>query len=582
MKTLTFLFLLSASALCAQDLTVSWGGGFGSSDGDTGNDIAVDGNGNVYLTGSFRGTTDMDPGPGVYNLTSAGTNDIFVSKFDSSGTLLWAKAMGGQYVDAATSIAVDPAGNTYITGGFCGTADFDPGPGTFTLTAATTGQNDIFIAKLDPDGNFVWAKGIVGGTWWDAGYGIACDPAGSVVITGRFYHQGGPRDFDPGPDTFFLTAGGEDVFVLKLDLAGNFVWAVDFGTAPDENRGYSVDLDAAGNIYTTGYYRGTVDFDPDSAATFNLTSVGTWNVFFHKMDPDANLFWAFSLPITTTTYHNDGQYGRKIAVDPEGNLYATGRFSGTIDFDPGAGNWPLTATGDHDIYLAKYDSSGALIWARSAGGDGYDEGFGIAVQGGTLYACGTFQGTADLDPGADILPFTSNGDADMFLLEMDTTGTLLRASAMGGTGFDRAHSVCPSGTGAIFLTGWFTGTTDLDPGTGTYSVSSNGGNDGFLAKLIEFDDTGINELARTGGSLGIYPNPANELVNIACGSGLFGERAVIDLFDATGKRVQGEQVNALGALQPFSLSGDLKEGLYLLMVRVEGQAPKSARVVVRR
>jgi hypothetical protein len=142
--------------------------------------------------------------------------------------------------------------------------------------------------------------------------------------------------------------------------------------------------------------------------------------------------------------------------------------------------------------------------------------------------------------------------------------------------------LAPIASGAIFLTGWFTGTTDLDPGTGTYSVSSNGGNDGFLAKLIEFDDTGINELARTGGSLGIYPNPANELVTIMCGSGLFGKRAVIELFDITGKRVQSELVPALGAMQPLRLSPDLKEGLYLLLVRVDGQAPKSARVVVRR
>lgn len=581
MKTLTLLFLLGPAALCAQDLTVSWGGGFGSSGSDTGYDIALDGSGNVYLTGSFTGTTDMDPGPGVYSLTTAGSNDIYVSKFDSNGTLLWAKAMGGAYSDGATSIAVDAAGNAYITGGFCGTADFDPGPGSFTLTAATTGQNDIFVAKLDSNGDFVWAKGVVGGTWWDAGFGIALDPENNVVVTGRFYYQGGPRDFDPGPGTYFLTAGHEDIFVLKLDLDGNFVWAVDFGTAPDESRGFTLDLDNDGNIYTTGYYRGTVDFDPDSTETFNLTSVGTWNVFFHKMDPDANLVWAFSLPITTVTYHNDGQYGRKITVDPEGNLYATGRFSGTIDFDPGAGTDSLTAVGDYDIYLAKYDPSGALLWARSAGGDGYDEGFGVAVQGGALYACGTFQGTADLDPGADFLPFTSNGDADMFLLELDTAGTLLRASAMGGTGFDRAHSVCPSGTGAIYLTGWFTGTTDLDPGTGTLNVGSSGSNDGFLAKLTEYDDTGISE-GLPDAALPLFPNPAKDLVWIHCGTDLIGKRAIIEVFDATGNRVQSELVPALGALQPLRIHDELKEGLYLLMVHVDGQEPRSARVVVRR
>ena len=159
------LLLFIAPLSRAQEIEPVWGGSIGSSGGDVVYDVTLDDDGHVYAVGIFEGTTDMDPGAGVYELTSAGSADLFVSKFDTSGTLIWSKAMGGTYADGSSAtVAVDAAGNVYITGGFIGTADFDPGPGTFTMTAATTGQTDIFIAKLDANGDFVWAKGIAFGT----------------------------------------------------------------------------------------------------------------------------------------------------------------------------------------------------------------------------------------------------------------------------------------------------------------------------------------------------------------------------------------------------------------------------------
>lgn len=555
----------------------------GASGSDVGMGIVLDDAGHVYTTGTFTGTTDFDPGQGVTNLTSAGSNDIYVAKFDTNGTLLWAKAMGGAYSDGATAIAIDPAGNVYTTGGFCGTADFNPGAGTFNMTAATTGQNDIFVSKLDADGNFVWAKGVVGGTWWDAGYGIAIDPVGDVVITGRFYYQGGPRDFDPGPGVFLLTAGQEDVFVLKLDADGDFVWAENFGGGSYENRGFAVATDTVGNIFITGYFEGAIDFDPGPGTTL-LTAVGTWNVFYLKLDTAGGLAWVKSLPVTTTTYYTEGAFGAKLATDPDGNLIATGRFSGTIDFDPGAGSAPLTAVGDHDIYVLKLDADGTFAWAKAMGGTGYEEGFGIHVDpDGNLLVTGSFTATVDFDPGPGSASLTSAGDADSFVLQLSGEGDYLHAVSFGGTNYDRGYSITRSGSGAIYLTGWFTGTTDLDPGAGSQSATSQGSNDIYLVKLVEANTTGISEL-QTGSGMGIelFPNPAKDRLNIVVDPSLIGQRAVIEVFNTSGTRVHAEQVNAFGALQTLDLSGEWPEGLYLVMVRVEGQAPKAARVVVRR
>lgn len=397
-RTLLALLLLP-SATMAQEMMPEWGIHIGGSGEARSYATALDGAGHVYSAGVFTSTVDFDPGAGVTELTSAGSNDIYVTKLDTNGTLIWARSMGGAYNDGVLGIAVDDAGNVYTTGGFCGTADFDPGAGTFNMTAATTGQSDIYISKLDVNGDFVWAKGIIGGTWWDNGHGIAVDQDGNVLVTGRFYYQGGPRDFDPGPGTFFLTAGHEDIFVLKLDTEGDFLWAVAFGTAPDESRGYSIVLDDAGNSYLTGYFRGRVDFDPGTG-TFNMTAAGTWNVFYLKLDMDGAFVWATSLPVTTTTYYNDGGYGKKIALDNDGNLLATGRYAGTIDFDPGAGVTQLTSSGDFDIYAIKFTNTGELLWARSAGGSGYDEGYGITTDAeGNAQVCGIFKNTAIFDPG---------------------------------------------------------------------------------------------------------------------------------------------------------------------------------------
>lgn len=574
-------FLLLSSATNAQAFSPVWGGPIGGSAADRGYAIALDNAGHVHLAGTFNGTIDVDPGPGTTTLTSAGMHDVFIAKFDISGALVWARSIGGAHGDGVLAMTVDEQGNVYTTGGFCGTADFDPGPGSFTLTAATTGQSDIFISKLDANGDFVWAKGVVGGTWWDQGYGIAIDPAGNVVVTGRFYYQGGPRDFDPGPDTYFLTAGHEDIFVLKLDADGNFLWAVDLGIAPHESRGYSIALDAAGNIFATGYFRGAVDFDP-GPGTHVLTSVGTWNIFHLKLDPNGALVWVNPLPISTTTYHNDPAYGRKITIDTEGNLLATGRFAGTIDFDPGAGTTELSAVGSYDIYVAKYSNAGAFMWAKAMGGNGHDEGFSIGTDDqGRVLVAGSFSGTADFDPGPDALELTAVGGADMFVLLLDADGELVHAGAFGGTAGDQAQAIAMSGSGDIYCTGWFSGSADLDPGNGTLNVVSAGSEDAFLMKLVLTGTTSVHEPGSDGTAFTIFPNPTSSMVNIAVHPGLIGEKAAMELVDATGRLAHSTPINALMPVQPMTLPASLVEGCYTLLLRVHGAPIIAAPLMIQ-
>ncbi|MCT7984187.1 Ig-like domain-containing protein [Laspinema sp. A4] len=439
--------------------------------------ITVDSSGNVYSTGEFSGTADFDPGAGTFNLTTPGDYESFISKLNPDGTFAWAKQLGGTLGERSTSIAVDSSGNVYTTGIFNTTADFDPGAGTFNLTVA--GSNDSYISKLNPDGTFAWATRL-GGTGAESGHSIAVDSSGNVYTTGIFQ---GTADFDPGAGTFNLTsAGGTDNYISKLNPDGTFAWAKRLGGTGND-RGNSIAVDSSGNVYTTGSFSGsgTADFDP-GAGTFNLTAAGDGSQadsYISKLNPDGTFAWAKQLGSTGS------DSGSSIAVDSSGNVYTTGYFTGTVDFDPGAGTFNLTSAGGNDSYISKLNPDGTFAWAkRLGGGAGHDEGNSIKVDSsGNVYTTGFFVGTADFDPGAGTFYLTSKGGNDSFISMLDPSGNFLWAKQLGGPVADLGKGIAVDNSGNVYTGGFFQGTADFDPGTGTANLSEAGGNDSFISKL---------------------------------------------------------------------------------------------------
>ena len=311
--------------------------------GNIGKSITVDDLGNVYTAGSFTNTVDFDPGMGTSNLTSAGWQDIFVEKMNANGNFVWAKSFAGTGNNDVNSICTDASGNVYTIGLFAGTVDFDPSTGTYNLSSA--GSYDIFIQKLDANGDFVWAKSF-GDANEDRAYSLDIDSFGNIYATGYFY---GTVDFDPGANIYNLTSNNNnDVFVLKLDANGNFVWAKSFGGTGEQ--GSYLCVDTLGNVYTTGMFHGVnVDFDP-GVGTFNLTSNnGHYNVFLQKLDSSGNFVWAESF-----NENGNNEYGNSISVDAWGNIYTTGRFYNTVDFNPGVGVDTLTSAGSTDVFVRKF------------------------------------------------------------------------------------------------------------------------------------------------------------------------------------------------------------------------------------
>ena len=392
-----------------------WAKNLGSTSYDAGYAIQTDASGNIYITGSFAGTVDSDPGTGTSNLTSNGGDDIFILKLDASGNFLWAKSLGGTSYDLGYALNVDASGNVFITGSFAGTVDFDPSSATVNLTSV--GSDDVFVQKLDASGNFMWAKSF-GGTSDDYGNSINADAAGNVYLAGSFM---GTVDFDPGAGTTNLSsAGGEDIFVQKLDSSGNFLWAKSFGGTSDDIAN-SISVDPSGGIYTTGIFELSVDFDPGTGTT-SLSSVGNPDIFVQKMDSSGNFLWAHAFGSTS----ND--FGNYVSTDIFGNVYITGLYSGTIDFDPDTATVNLASAGFDDVFLLKMNPAGNLMWAQSFGGSYIDYGFALNVDAsGNVYTVGSFNSTADLNPTTSTNNHTSSGFEDIFVQKLSqcfpNTGT---------------------------------------------------------------------------------------------------------------------------------------------------------------
>ena len=441
---------------------------FGGVNWDSVSDVAVDSSGNIYTTGFFIGTVDFDPGVGTVNLTSVDdSSDVFVLKLDASGNYVWAKRFGGANSDDGGSLAVDSSGNVYTTGSFAGTVDFDPGVGTANLTSA--GDDDVFVSKLDASGNYVWAKRF-GGTSRESGSSVL-DSSGNIYTSGFFFET---ADFDPGVGTANLTsAGSADVFVSKLDASGNYVWAKRFG-GTSYDFGTSV-LDSSGNVYTTGSFAGTVDFDP-GVGTANLTSAGDDDVFVSKLDASGNYVWA-------KRFGGTSRESGSSVLDSSGNIYTSGFFFETADFDPGVGTANLTSAGSADVFVSKLDASGNYVWAKRFGGTSRESGSSVLDSSGNIYTAGSFAGTVDFDPGVGTANLTSAGDDDVFVSKLDASGTYVWAKSFGGTGGDGGGSVAADSSGNVYTAGSFVATVDFDPGVGTTNLTSVGNYDVFVLKL---------------------------------------------------------------------------------------------------
>jgi hypothetical protein len=496
----------------------------------------------------------------------------------------WAVRAGGPASDNVRSMAVDDAGNQYITGEFTNSINF----GSINLTSSNPGNLNVYVAKLDSDGNWLWAVR-AGGMQGAGGVSVKVDINGFIYVTGYFQ---GTAIFG---NTTLTSIGSQDTFVSRLDVNGNWLWAVRAGGVGSSGS-MSMAIDNNGFSVISGWFSGSADF----GAT-NLISMGNNDIFIAKIDMDGDWVWAVRAGGTANDYVSS------ISVDSTGNEYIAGCFSGSADF----GTTNLTSNGDADCFIAKLDSNGNWLWANRVGGTGYDVATAIAVDSvGNAYVTGIFYYTiifgstvlnnssqntdlfiAKLTPlgdwvwavqsygamvespnsltidisdnvlvtggftdiamfGSTVLSASTYDHYDVFVTKLDTSGNWLWAISAGSSGEDYGNYICADSLGNQYITGLFSNLSFF----GTIPLISNGGYDLFVAKLIpEVVSITTSEIPIVKNELKKnYPNPFTSGTTIRY-SIKDTSPILIDIYNAKGQHIITlvNEIKSTGGYQTF-------------------------------
>jgi hypothetical protein len=402
-KKIVFFIFLSVQSLYlrAQDISLDWVGLFKGGDNYT---YAFDINGNkeLAIVGSISGTVDFNPGVSVNNLTNpGGYSASYVCKLDSNGNYMWAlRYTGPSGTFIANDLKYDADGNILMCGSLFGTLDMDLGASVTNLTS--NGGQDAVVIKLDPNGNFIWAKKVGAGST-DRAINIAVDDARNIYVSGVF---NGVVDFDPNAGIENRSVNGTGVFVWKLDIMGNYVFASCLsgngsGTINSDVKG--IRINSVGDLIVSGSFTDTVDFDP-SASTNLLTSsvtVDSWgdpfhvnDLFFWKLTSNGDFIWAKQIG------SNNGTEFTYLNLDDQDNIYGLGLTNGLLDYDPSAAVYNLSSNYDN-TFILKLNSNGdfqqvKLVPSESTYSLSFD-------QQNNIYLSGNFTGQARFPFGSDTL-----------------------------------------------------------------------------------------------------------------------------------------------------------------------------------
>jgi hypothetical protein len=466
MKTLiSFISIWACCFYSAQSQSYVWANSTGSQSFSSEiqpTAMALDASNNVYTIGTFTGTVDFNPGVGVANLTSSSQNyDTYIQKLDANGNFVSAISLAGNGYTSGQAIETDANGNVYIVGSFDSPVDFDPGATVNSISPL--GNQDAFILKLNSSGMFQWVK-----TFGSANFvscsalSLAIDNNNDIILSGFFADV---VDFNPGPAVNALGATGfADQFILKLNSAGNFVWAKAF-LGSDYINPYQLTTDANNNIFSSGTFYGTYDFDPGIGQT-NLSASQTDDIYITKLNSNGDFIWAKKLG------NNNYENVEGIVTDQAGNTYITATFIDTLDTDPGANIVNLITQNDA-ILILKLNSSGNFVWSKKIDGNGYTYPENIDINNqGHIYLTGYFDGVADFDPGNSVYNLTSAGDYDIFISKYDENGNFILAKNIGDISADGGFDMKVATNGSIYVTGLFGGTVDFNPGPATNNLTS--------------------------------------------------------------------------------------------------------------
>jgi len=512
-----------------------------------GNAVCTDPGGNVYYTGYFNGQLVF--GSDTLNNINGPYQDVFIAKYNAAGNVLWARNSTG-YADA-DGVAADASGNVFIVGNFYNDSiSFD----NYTLYDPHTGaqNSNVYLVKYDPTGDVTWAKNL-GGINNDIAIGISTDANGNVYVTGNF--TGDSLTID---NVTVNHIGSSDGFIAKLDPAGHAVWIRNVGS-PNSVGATAVYPDANGNVFMTGSFQSNYMY---VGSLGNLiASPYNNNVFLIKYDSSGDKLWVKYAGGNNNSGGNNTSVG--LSADPSGNVYMTGYYNDTIFIC----NDTLASVGYQNIFTAKYDPSGNLLWARSAGGNYAEQANGISTDAnGNAYLTGYFQSDTVLF-GSSVL-VNPSGNEITFAAKYDMSGNALWAIAAGGTSNNDGAGISYS-NGGIYVAGQFQSSTIIFGADTLYPGLQNS----FLAKLDTSAPTGIIPISKPSDKILVYPNPS---------SGIFYFRGVVNGSAIEVYNQLGQNIYTSIAGQdnyPVILSGKGK-GMYFYQITEQGNNIHQGKIVL--
>ena len=515
--------------------------------------VAADGGGNSYITGRYASTLVL--GKDTFHNTG-GYWDYFIAKYDTSGKVVWAQSVQGPFSTIGLGITTDSKGYVYVAGSYY---SYSVNFGNYTLTnSGPYNTANIFVAKYDSNGTLLWVK-TAGGNGDDIPTGISIDTVGSFYITGYY----GSASIKFGSYTLTnADSNNPNVFVVKYDTAGNVLWARSAGgLAADQSNAVSCD-GAGNNVSITGFFNSTsIAFGADT-----LTNVSGNDIFIAKYNANGDVLWAQR---AGEQYVNSG-LGTFAGKD--GVTYATGEFeSPQIIFN----NDTLLNPGVYfSAYLLKYDSTGKVLWGKSLNTTGNSFGYGIFEdKSKNVYYSGTSAGPKMIF-GKDTL--TTIGSYDIFLAKYDSVGKVLWVENTGGTAQDWADAMAGDQQGDIFVTGYFNSLsvvfnkdTETDPG---------GGNNCFIAKINHSKvATGIGNITEGNtNAVKVFPNPVQTQSVIYSDKNL--SDATLEVYNVNGQLIKS-QYDISGYTITFNRN-NLSAGMYFFRIIESGKLLNTGKLVV--
>lgn len=435
-------------------------GGFGAKDYTQISDMLVDEAGSIYITGYFRGQTHF----GDQTLYSKAKYASFLVKYDRSGQCLWARMVqGSRYLDYAQgeAIAFDREGAVYLVGRFNGTVYLDESQGEVFLTS--DGRYNVFIAKYDDKGHFIWGKE-AGGMDLDFGYDVAVDHHQNVYFSGSFSKK---ARFG---HTYVQAKGGYDTFLVKYKSNGKLMWVrTSSGNGfEDSSRARSLAIDAQGNVYMAGVFRGDLNFGSD-----RLKSRGSFDTYVTKYTPSGTVVWTYAVG----GYGWDYVYDMSVKGD---YLYLTGSFTGQAKF----GDEVLSSMGDSDIFLLKMTTEDPDIsWVQRAEGTSWDKSLSVVLDDAhNIYITGSFYHTLDFGHRKKVY---SRGASDIFVAKYNTEGEVLWAKSTGSKYHnDQGRALCRWNED-LYVAGVFNGSVRF----GMVMIRSYGNNNLFVWRIKDQEKT---------------------------------------------------------------------------------------------